>query len=353
MADRVIGLDIGAAAVKAAQVLRNSDGSSVVEHQASARVPRGLMQDGHVDPSRRHIMAEIISGLIGAPGFTTKDVVVGLNSSAAVFMDKVTLPPMPESDYAEAIPVIVSAENPGYSPDDSEFSFTVTGTDEKTGEVHAIAYRASAPYVKEVAELVESAGLNVVGMDFSSLALLRAIRVPERPAGQVDAIVDIGESVTTMVLHRHGAPVSLTIDPSVSGSVATSRILDSLNLDDDSADEAESLKISDDTVYGPVAQARNDFCRMLAGRVAATFNSVIKGRREEIDAIAMITLTGGGAHLPTLGHQLRETTGGVALSRAAFDEAISSSTGRVERDDPAAGGDFFVAIGLGTGATIS
>ena len=353
MSSRVIGLDLGSSSVKAAQILRHDDGTYVVEHQAARKLPKGVVYDGHIEPARRGRVSSIIAEMFEEEkGFTTKDVIFGLNSSAATFMDEVTVPVMKEEDLAVALPTVLAASNASFDPADNEVSFAVVGiVDTDRGrQMKVLVFRALASYVKDISEVIEAAGLNVVGADFNSLAALRAIETLPRPERQVDAVIDIGANVTTLMLHHNGVPKYLNLDPASAGSVATSKVADALGYDDDD-DQAEFEKINNDEQYGLVAQARNEYSKSLADRVARSFANAIE-RSTEIDSLASVTLVGGGALLAGASWFLKEAFGTVPMTYAKIDPSITGKDGQIRRQEPGSGGDYLVAVGLGTGATL-
>ncbi len=350
---RVIGLDLGSSSIKAAQVLRDSDGTYVVEHQAARQLPKGVIYDGHIDPARRGRVSSIIAEMFETEkGFTTKDVIFGLNSSASTFMDEVTVPLMKVEDLPVALPVVLASINPSFDPKDNEISFSVVGVveGERGRQIKVIVFRALATYVKEIAEVVEAAGLNVVGADFNSLAALRAIETLPRPNRQADAVIDIGANVTTLMLHHNGVPKYLSLDPDSAGSVATAKVAEALGLDDDD-DQAEFEKINNDEQFGLVSQARNEYSKNLAERVARSLSNAIE-RSDEIDSLASVILVGGGALLAGGSYFLKEEFGSVPLSYAKIDPSITGKDGAIRRQEPGSGGDYLVAVGLGTGATL-
>lgn len=353
MSSRVIGLDLGSSSVKVAQVLRHDDGTFVVEHQAARPLPKGVVYDGHIDIAKRGRVSSIIAELFQEEKeLTTKDVIFGLNSSSSTFMEEVLVPMMKEEDLDKALPAVLAAQNSSFDPKDNEVSFAIVGpVDTDHGpRMKVLVFRALAGYVKDIAEVVEAAGLNVVGADFNALAALRAIETFQRPERQADAVIDIGANVTTLMLHHNGVPKMLSLDPDSAGSVATAKIADALDLDDDD-DAAEFQKINNDEQVGIVAQARSEYSEWMAKRAAASFSSFI-ARSDDIDSLTSVTVVGGGALLAGAGWFLRNEFGEVPLSYAKIDPRITGKSGEIRRQEPGSGGDYLVAIGLGTGASL-
>lgn len=355
MSDRVIGLDIGASAVKAAQVRRNSDGTFVVEKQAARPTPRGAIADGRIVEEERTHVSAIIKQMFDEEDFDTRDVIFGLNSSSSVFMQEMVVPAMLPEDVEKAMPEIIAATNSNIDPEDSEFSYTIVNEFEEEGrpKLRVLVYSCRADYAREVGEVVEAAGLNVVGADLNALAVLRAVALFPRPERSLDAIVDIGANVTLLLLHHNGVPKMLSLDPDSAGDRATEQVLIEMNLDDTDVHKAEWEKINNEDEVGPVSQARAAYAENLSKKIAGGLNSYLE-RSYEFDALANVTLVGGGAHLHGLGHQLRNALpAAVPLTYAVLAETITDvDGGEVERHEVNSGGDYLVAVGLGTAARI-
>lgn len=351
MPQSILGLDIGSASIKIAQIARHDDGTFTVERQAARPVPRGAIYDGHIDEKERLRVAQILADMVAEEKFSTRDVIFGLNSSASVFMDQMDIPVMDPADLDKAMPYLIEASQDGLNSHENGFSWSVVGEVETDHgpRLRVLVYRCFEQYAEETARVVEKAGLRVVGTDLNALAALRAISIQTRPLREVDAIVDIGANVLSLMLHHNGVPKTLTLDADNAGEVATQQVLEAMDLDEGQEDHAEFLKINDDHAFGIVAQARNAYTASLASRIAGVLRSAVE-RSDDIDAIASVTLVGGGALIAGLGHGLHEALGGVPLAFAAWDPAITDPQGGSPiRQEPRSGGDYLVAVGLGTG----
>lgn len=352
MSDRVIGLDVGSGSVKAAQVLR-TDGTYVVEKQAAAPLPHGSVFDGQIAVAAKSQIATIIRSLIEDNNFDTDDVIFGLNSSSSVFMREILVPPVarPE-DLKRALPNIIEAEM-NLAPDTNEVSYTVVGEviEKRNRKLKVLVYSVRSDYAKSVAEVIEEAGLHIVGADLNALASLRAVQLMPMGPRDLAAVVDIGSDVTSLMLHHNGVPKTLFFDPDMAGTTVTNRIAEMLDVDiEDGA--AEWAKINDQNWDGPVAKIRDEYSRGLAQKVASVFDSMVR-QTGEFDRVGHILLVGGGSLLHGLGVTVRDVLTGAQVDFASYDTSISSSSGApVERYPQAFGADYLVAVGLGMGATL-
>lgn len=352
MSVKRIGLDLGASHIKAAQVTINADGTFTVDHQATRIVPAGAIADGRVNPAARHRVVELLASLATDPGFGTTEVVLGLNSSANVFLDQLLLPPALEEDYAEAIPALIEAAKPEWVSSDILMSWVPVGpvVTPKGPKLKVIVARVLSSFAEEVCRLVEEAGFTIVGCDLLALGTLRAVATTTRPSGDLDVVIDIGETVATTLVHHNGVPVSLVLDPDTGGAVATDRIADAMGLAPEERGSAEVAKINSLNDRGAIAQVCSDYGRMLAVRVGKTLNALSKQTGEPI-RIASVQLMGGGSLIAGLGHHLATELGVTQLSWAAMDPAFQFAPAPL--DAPAStGGDLIAAIGLATGRTL-
>lgn len=354
MSDRVIGLDIGASSVKAVQVLRHGDGTFTIEKQAARALPKGAVHDGRVHETERLRVTETIRQMFAEESFDTKDVIFGLNSSSAVFMQEMVVPYMEPNDVEKSMPLIIEARNSNIDASENEFSYTIVEEfeDEDGRQLRVLVYSARADYAQSIGEIIEAAGLTVVGADLNALAVLRAIAVYPRPDDQLDAIVDIGANITMLMLHHNGVPKMLRLDPDSAGDVATERVLAEMGLDDEHLAKAEWEKVNNQEPVGAVYQARTAYAEGLAIKVAGGFRDYLD-KSYVYNSLANVTIVGGGALLHGLGYHLRESLGAVPLAYAVIDDSISTADGReVEQHENKSGGDYLVAIGLGTAARI-
>lgn len=341
----VIGLDIGSSSVKATQGSRHGD-RFIVQKQAARSLPRGAIYDGHVDPKKRQTVVRVLQSLAEQEKFDTRDVVIGLNSSASVFMDPLETQAVAEKDRASALDLLIQAM---LMVDEAEYDYTIVG-ESPSGGLRLLVYRAMRSYVEEVARMAEEAGFRVVGADFNALAALRASQVTPRPEGQVDAFCDVGGGVVSLLVHRSGVPVSLALDPDVAGARATGLVADALDIDEDDP-AAEFHKVNDDATIGLVHQAREEYCQILAKRIASIVRNVIVND-DTIDSLATLTLVGGGARIAGLDRALYQALPGIPVSYAAYDRSFTTDASVSPlTQDPETNGDFLVSVGLAAGRT--
>ncbi|WP_258723185.1 type IV pilus assembly protein PilM [Cellulomonas sp. NS3] len=303
---RVIGLDIGTTAVRAAQLDfgaggRTGKGQPTLVRYGEVPLPIGAVRDGEV--SDQEVVAHAIRELWVQQKFDSKDVVIGVGNQRVVVRE-LSLPAMPMAQLRASLPFQVQELLP-MSTDEALLDFYPT--DEFDGEqgrtVHGLLVAAVRDTVSANVLAVESAGLRPAMVDLNAFALLRGLTRGELGQRTV-ALVDIGARVTDVTIVSHGVPRFIRTLP-VGGQEGTDAIARTMNL---SVMDAEKLKRTIGIGYavGPehqdASEALTDVTRNLIEAVRNTF--VYYAGNNPGKGIELAVLTGGGAHLPGLGQYL-------------------------------------------------
>lgn len=355
MSKRTLGLDISTRSIKAAQLLAHDNGTWAVEKLHARALSFDCMRDGQVREGKEDVVLAALKDLLGEAKFDTNDVIFGMNSSSACFMTPMEVPLTSPAQLPRALPGYLLAKNPTYNGVDNVYSYTVLGERlDDTGDraLQLMLYTVRGDYATTLADIIQRAGLRIVGADLSALAALRAVHVEESAPNQIDALVDIGAGLLSILLHHNGVPHMLTLDPDAGGDAASRRTAEALELDFNTEPaKVEWHKINDTATVGQIAQARSDYARSLATKVSNAIDIGLR-RSTEQDSVANITLVGGGSLLQGLSPALRTALGGAPISYARLSSQITGAGGgAVDRTEPTTGGDFLVAIGLATGST--
>lgn len=303
---RVIGLDIGTTAVRAAQLDFGSGGPAAKGQPTLVRygevpLPIGAVRDGEVHD--QDVVAHAIRELWVTAKFDSKDVVIGVGNQRVVVRE-LTLPSMPMPQLRSSLPYQVQELLP-MSTDEALLDFYPT--DQADGEngrvVRGLLVAAVRDTVSANVLAVEAAGLRPTMVDLNAFALLRGLARGEL-ANRTVALVDIGARVTDVTIVAHGVPRFIRTLP-VGGQEGTDAIARTMNV---SAMEAEALKRQIGIGYAvqpelqDASDALTDVTRNLIEAVRNTF--VYYAGNNPGAGIELVVLTGGGAHLPGLGQYL-------------------------------------------------
>ena len=135
---------------------------------------------------------------------------------------------------------------------------------------------------------VERAGLKVARVDLSSFAMLRSI-ADENLA--VEAVIDLGADLTTIVIHNRGVP-KLVRTLARGGRELTARLVDQMDLHDEVAERAKyEIGLVGVGQHAEVVRILNEGVRPLLAEIRSSISYFGSGSNARLERIA---LTGGG-----------------------------------------------------------
>lgn len=295
---KIVGLDIGTTAVRAAAVTYSAAGPSskgTLTHFAQVPLPSTAVRDGEVvEPE---IVTSAIKQLWSRGKFSTRDVAVGVGNQRVIVRD-LTMPWMPLAQLRSSLPYQVQEILP-MSVDDAVLDFYPTGegTDSSGRNVSGLFVGAVRETVTANLLAVTGAGLNPVHVDLNGFALLRSTYYGAF-LNQTVAVVDVGARITNVVIHQQGAPKLVRVLAS-GGQEVTDAVASAMRI---STQEAEILKREVGVGYSvpperqPAAEATVTVTRNIIEAIRNTF--VYFAQTHNGAAIDTVLLTGGGSHLP-------------------------------------------------------
>jgi type IV pilus assembly protein PilM len=333
-----IGLDIGSSSIRAVEVRRSKDDYTLVNFGQypleAGTVVAGVVQNpGAVTTALKHLWA--------ACKFGSKKVTLAVTNPQLVVREA-SVANLPASRMRQALPFQVKEQLP-LAVERSLLDFYPLEQPGDSPTVRGLLIAMPKDAVLTAVQAAQKAGLQVKGVDLASFAMLRAA---SRLDAQVEAIVDIGANITSVVVHADGEPLFVRTLPR-GGAEITETVATRLGLQ---PAEAEAVKCrfgvhgdgNPDTVAALV-----DAVRPLASELRSSFTYLASGERQK--QVTRISLCGGSALMPGLAEHLQEQLG-VPVMYA--DNAARLRDTRKARDR---GFDSFVpsaavSIGLTLGA---
>jgi type IV pilus assembly protein PilM len=302
---RIIGLDIGSAAVRAAEVTVH-DRTPSLHNFGQVALPPGAVTAGVIIDAG--IVTMSIQRLWKENKFSGRDVIMGV-SSGHVVVRAIELPWVEPEDLQKSLPYLVTDVLP-IPVEDVLLDFLPFQNEPVKGEpIHGLLVASPREHVIAMVRCAEKAGLQPVGVDLASFALLRAIALgsapPEldEPDGDwrksrfaTEAVVDIGDSVTNIVVHQGGVPKVVRILPR-GGADVTATLADRLGVSPAEAEvikRQEGMNSTDTNIETLIRLAVTPLIQQLRGSVEY-FTAGHSGAR-----VDRILLCGGGALLPGL-----------------------------------------------------
>jgi type IV pilus assembly protein PilM len=337
-----IGVDIGARSVRAAVLAPGTLAgrpSVTVHGLAEVALPPGAVVNGVV--SDQGAVTRALQTLWETNKFECRSVIVGITNQQVVVRDLV-LPNLPPEQMAKALP-FQAREIVPIPLDQALLDFTPLGPpDPHADTITGLLVAAPRDPVRAAVQAVERAGLRVARVDLSSFAVLRSI-ADERLA--VEAVIDIGAHLTSVVIHNQGIPKVVRAVPR-GGQELTDLLVAKLGIEQAEAEAAkrhEGLVGSDRRIVEVIEQGLRPILAEIRSSIQY-FGSTNPGARVE-----RVSLTGGGALLPglegTFTHELGVPTG--VISPIQHIRNRLSSSGQSAGAENAA---TAVSVGLAMGA---
>ncbi|KRD45102.1 pilus assembly protein PilM [Cellulomonas sp. Root930] len=343
---RVIGLDIGSSGVRAAELEFGSGGPTgkmppTLVRFGQVPLPLGAVRDGEV--VQPETVSSALRQLWAQTKFESKDVVIGVGNQR-VIVRELDLPWMPLSQLKESLPYQVSELLP-MSTDDALLDYFPTAEyDGPQGRtVHGMLVAAQRDTVNANIIAVEGAGLRPRMVDLNAFALHRSLARGEL-AQSTAAFVDIGASITTVVVSAQGSPRLVRSLPT-GGQNVTNAVASALGI---AAAEAEVVKreIGIGFAVGPeradAAEAISTVVRALVESVRNTF--VYYSGNNPGAGIDVCVLTGGGSHLPGLGQYLSSAS---RLPVTLGDPLAGLRSAKTAQRESLNGHESFIALPVG------
>ncbi|MFI7541657.1 type IV pilus assembly protein PilM [Actinoplanes sp. NPDC049599] len=293
-----IGLDIGSSSIRAVEVRRAKDDYTLTNF-GQVPLPPGTVQAGILtDPVA---VTSALKQLWAACKFDTKQVLLGVTNPQLVVRE-MAVSNLPAKEMRKSLPFQVRDMLP-LAVDRSLLDFRPLEEPGDNPTVRGLLIAMPKDAVMALIQAVEKAGLHVVNVDLASFALLRAA---SRLDAQVEAIVDIGAEVTSVVVHADGEPLIVRTVPR-GGTEITESIATRLGI---TAPEAEALKCR----YGLHGDGRPDSdaaaadaIRPLINELRSSFTYLASGERQK--QVTRVSLCGGSALMPGLAEHIQQQLG--------------------------------------------
>jgi type IV pilus assembly protein PilM len=342
MSNGRIGVDIGATAVRAAQLRLNPP---TLVRVAQVRLPEGAVENGEVRDGRA--VGDALVELWHLGKFKGRKVHLGIGNQRVVVRE-VTLPWMPDKELRSSLPFQVQEYVP-IPIDEASLDYHVLDEVEQDGRrmVRLLLVAASRSAILALVEAVEIAKLVPVGIDVVPFAIVRSVGDVdglglEEDAGS-EAIVDIGADVTSIVVHTKGAPRFVRMLP-LGGKEITAAIGRSLPV---SAEEAEQLKRREAVGSEDVRTQAEAIVRTRMGAFIDEVRSSLDFYTAQASGsrITRVVLTGGGSVLEGLQEQMAsQMTSDVVLGNPF--ERVTPGSDLVPEAMKSASPLLSVAVGL-------
>lgn len=306
MANTVVGVDIGSAAIRAVEVSNAAGAKPTVVRFGEIELPPGAAKKGEVvEPNT---VASALKRLWSTSGFRSKSVVLGIGNQRVLARD-LSVPAVPLHQIRESLPFQVQDLLPMPVSEAVLDFYPINESDSGNGRViNGLLIAAVKETVMTNLSAVRLAGLKPVGVDLIPFALTRLAARTEHSAGAV-IIMDIGESTTSFVFAVDGVPQFVRLIGMGGGDV-TRAIAQRLSMEEGTAENAKRQ-------LGLATEQVPDGARPIVEIIYETTNELFTSIRNTITFVAnttrvshidRIVLSGNAARLSGLPRALAEYT---------------------------------------------
>ena len=193
--DHLVGLDIGAALVKVAELKTTKKGSALHKF-GIAKVPDGMIQEGRIADMEG--VAEIIRSLFQSQKIKEKNVALSTGGHSVV-IKTISTSKVPDEELHRNIRAEAEQYIP-YDIDDVNIDYQILGDSEYSVEqMNVLLVAVRQDLVDEYVELIHMAGLNPVIIDVDAFALQNVYEIlPDVDHERITLLLDVGASKTSL-----------------------------------------------------------------------------------------------------------------------------------------------------------
>jgi type IV pilus assembly protein PilM len=235
----IFGLDLSDLSLKLVKFEKNGFEEELVSF-GSLQLSAGAVSDGEI--KNKEQVSTAIKKLVGISGpkkIKTKKVICSLPETKA-FLRIITIPKMNESEITEAVKWEMEANIP--LPLEQvyyDWQIVTESLMAEKNKINLLVVAVSRTTVDEIVEVIELAGLEVVGLEIESIAQTRSL-LCKKDYSKTVLIVDIGDRRTSFSIAKEGVPC-FTASVPLSGQSLSDAISKGMGI---SFEEAEKVKFN-------------------------------------------------------------------------------------------------------------
>ncbi len=289
------GLDLSDLSMKAVWLDRTGGHDSVMSF-GSVPLALGNVVDGEImNPEAVRSAIESLLEKSGPKKIGTRKVICSLPETKA-FLRIISLPRMEKEEVKEAIKWEIEANIP-LTLDQVYYDWQILDLNVvgEKGKMNVLVVAVARSVVDQFTEVLESAGLEVIGLETESIAQARSL-LPEKNDKNTTLIVDIGDRRTSFLIAIGSTPCFTSSVP-LSSQMVTEAISKELKI---SFDEAEAIKIKHGlgslAMKSPVLKAAEPVLESIAVEIERSIDFYVNSLRYS-SGIDSIVLCGGGSNM--------------------------------------------------------
>jgi len=306
--DHLVGLDIGAAFVKVAELKTTKKGRALNKF-GIAKVPEGMIQEGRINDMEG--LAEIIRSLFKLHKIKEKNVALSTGGHSVV-IKTITTSKVPDGELHKNIRAEAEQYIP-YDINDVNIDYQILGDSEYSAEqMNVLLVAVRQDLVDEYVELINMAGLKPVIIDVDTFALQNVYEVlPDVNHERITLLLDVGASKTSVNILQDKNSI-LMRDMTNGCYQLVSVVSERLEIDREKALQI----IMGEVDYPESGQTLNDLYDMVVDNWCSDICEVVHTFESGSgnDSIETIILSGGGGFIDLLADKLNKELN-VAVSK--------------------------------------
>ncbi len=289
------GLDLSDLSIKSVWLNRTGTHDSVLSF-GSVPLALGSVVDGEIMDALavKNAVLDLLAKA-GPKKIRTRQVICSLPETKA-FLRIVTLPKMAAEEVREAIKWEIEANIP-LTLDQVYYDWQILDLNlaQEKGKMSVLVVAVTRSVVDQFQAVLESAGLEVIGLETESIAQARSL-LSEKNEQTTTLIVDIGDRRTSFLVTIGNTPCFTSSVP-LSSQMITDAISKSLQI---SFDEAENLKIKQGlgsmALKSPVFKAAEPVLENMAVEIEKSIDFYLNNLRYS-SVVDAVVLCGGGSNM--------------------------------------------------------
>ncbi|WP_319573994.1 type IV pilus assembly protein PilM [uncultured Desulfobacter sp.] len=296
--DHLVGLDIGAALVKVAELKTTKKGSTLHKF-GIAQVPEGMIQDGRIVDMEG--LAEIIRSLFKSQKIKEKNVALSTGGHSVV-IKTISTSKVPDEELHRNIRAEAEQYIP-YDINDVNIDYQVLGDSEySTEQMNVLLVAVRQDLVDEYVELIHMAGLNPVIIDVDTFALQNVYEtLPDVNHERITLLLDVGASKTSVNILQNNNSMMMR-DMTNGCNQLVSAVSERLDIDREKALQI----IMGEVDYSESGQVLGDLYDMIVGNWCSDICEVVHTFESGSgnDKVEAIVISGGGGFIDLLAEKL-------------------------------------------------
>ncbi len=293
------GLDLSDLSIKAVWLDRSGDHDSIASF-GSVPLALGNVVDGEImNPEAVKAAVLNLMEKAGPKKIGTEKVICSLPETKA-FLRIITLPKMGKDEVKEAIKWEIEANIP-LTLDQVYYDWQILDLNvaEEKGKMSVLVVAVARGVVDQFTEVLESAGLEVIGLETESIAQARSL-LAEKNEKETTLIVDLGDRRTSFLIAIGSTPCFTSSVP-LSSQMVTEAISKVLKI---SFDEAEAIKIKHGlgslAMKSQVLKAAEPVLESMAVEIERSIDFYLNSLRYSSKVDSIVLCGGGGLTAPKL-----------------------------------------------------